>query len=135
MGDAMHGWLIRHRHASHNETAAENGDIDVMAYCRGMRWQTLAGFMPVFLLTGATPNSSGAEFSSSVDPSEGWKLTSGSKDVALYSRARTGSKLKEFRAIGSIDAPTYAVHAVIDDFEDYSVNRVSRGVKIGRAHV
>ena len=28
--------------------------------------------------------------------------------------------MKEFRAIGSIDAPTYAVHAVIDDFEDYA---------------
>jgi len=91
-----------------------------MAYYHGVHWRTLAGFMPVFLLTGAIPNSSGAEFSSSVDPNEGWKVASGSKDVALYSRVHAGSKLKEFRAIGSIDAPTYAVHAVIDDFEDYA---------------
>src|SRR5437667_436742 len=75
-----------------------------------MYWRTLAGFMPVFLLTGAIPNSSGAECSSSVDPSEGWKVTSGSKDVALYSRARAGSRMKEFRAIGSIDAPTYSIY-------------------------
>jgi len=116
----MRGWLICHRRGSHNEAATENGDIDVMAYCRGMHWRTLAGFMPVFLLTGTIPNAFGAEFSSSVDPNEGWKVTSGSKDVALYSRARAGSRLKEFRAIGSIDAPTDAVHAVIDDFEDYA---------------
>jgi hypothetical protein len=91
-----------------------------MAYRHGMHWRTLAGFMPVFLLIGAILNAFGAEFSSSVSPNEGWKVASGSKDVALYSRAHTGSQLKEFRAIGSIDAPTYAVHAVIDDFEDYA---------------
>ena len=32
---------------------------------------------------------------------------------------RAGSPIKEFKAIGAIDAPTGAVHAVIDDFEDY----------------
>lgn len=61
-----------------------------------------------------------AEFSSSVDSSEGWKLASQSKDVAIYSRPRAGSGLKEFRAIGSISAPTGTVHAVIDDLENYS---------------
>src|SRR5438552_3953561 len=90
-----------------------------MMYYRRMHWRTLAGFMPVFLLAGAIPKTFGAEFSNSENPSEGWKLTSGSKDVAIYSRAHAGSKLKEFRAIGSIDAPTYAVHAVIEDFENY----------------
>ena len=88
-------------------------------YYRRMHWRTLAGFMPVFLLAGAIPQTFGAEFSNSENPGEGWKLTSGSKDVAIYSRAHAGSKLKEFRAIGSIDAPTYAVHAVIEDFENY----------------
>jgi hypothetical protein len=84
-----------------------------------MQWRTLAGFMPVFLLTGAIPRTFGAERFNSIDPNEGWKLTSESKDVAIYSRAHAGSGLKEFRAIGSIDAPTYAVHAVIEDFENY----------------
>jgi len=70
-------------------------------------------------LSGITVTAFGAEFSSSVNPSEGWKLTSGSKDVAIYSRPHAGSRLKEFRAVGSIDAPTWAVHAVIDDFENY----------------
>jgi len=90
-----------------------------MMYYRRMHWRTLAGFMPVFLLAGAIPKTFGGEFSNSVNPNEGWKLTSGSKDVAIYSRAHAGSKLKEFRAIGSIDAPTCAVHAVIEDFENY----------------
>jgi hypothetical protein len=84
-----------------------------------VHWRTLAGFTPVFLLTGAIPNAFGAEFSSSVNPNEGWKLVSESKDIALYSRPRAGSPLKEFKAIGDIDAPSGAVHAVIDDFENY----------------
>ncbi len=37
----------------------------------------------------------------------------------LYSRLRPGSKLKEFKAVGEIDAPTRAVHNVLDDFEQY----------------
>ena len=60
-----------------------------------------------------------SELPNSVDPNEGWKLASGSKGLAIYSRAHPDSPLKEFRAIGSIDAPTSAVHAVLDDFENY----------------
>jgi hypothetical protein len=97
----------------------KNGDIDGMRVLSRVHWRTLAGFTPVFLLTGAIPNAFGAEFSSSVNPNEGWKLVSGSKDIALYSRPRAGSPLKEFKAIGGIDAPSAAVHAVIDDFENY----------------
>ena len=78
-----------------------------------VHWRTLAGFTPVFLLTGAIPNAFGAEFSSFVNPNEGWKLISGNKDIALYSRARAGSPLKEFKAIGGIDAPSGAVHAIV----------------------
>ena len=39
--------------------------------------------------------------------------------MIIYSRPHTDSNLKEFKAIGSIDASSYAVHAVIDDFENY----------------
>ena len=41
------------------------------------------------------------------------------KNVAIYSRPRPGSQLKEFKAVGPIDAPTGAVCAVIDDFQNY----------------
>jgi Polyketide cyclase / dehydrase and lipid transport len=82
-----------------------------------MRRSLLHGF--VLLLFGIAITALGAESSSSVNPNEGWKPASGSKDVAIYSRARAGSSLKEFRAIGAIDAPTSAVHAVLDDFENY----------------
>jgi polyketide cyclase/dehydrase/lipid transport protein len=79
--------------------------------------QVLRGF--AFVIVATYAKSFGAEFSSSVDPNEGWKLTSRSKDVAIYSRTHADSWLREFRAIGSIDAPTCAVHSVIDDFENY----------------
>ena len=53
------------------------------------------------------------------DPNDGWKLASTTQGVKIYSRARAGSPIKEFKAIGEIDAPTPVVNAVIDDFENY----------------
>ena len=55
----------------------------------------------------------------STDPAEGWTQESAGKDVAIHSRARTGSAVKEFRAVGLIDAPPAAVFAVLDDSEAY----------------
>jgi hypothetical protein len=56
---------------------------------------------------------------SSFDPNDGWKIATKVKDVTIYSRLHPGSHLKEFTAVGSIDASTRAVHAVLDDFENY----------------
>jgi len=95
----------------------KNGEAAKIAYHRAMQWRIRSGFAMVLVFGGRIGLAS--ELPKSVDPSEGWKLASGSKDVAIYSRAHAGSPLKEFRAIGSIDAPTSAVHAVIDDFENY----------------
>src|SRR5436309_14939803 len=51
---------------------------------------------------------------------EGWKPAAvRENNVAIYSRARPGSPLKEFKAVGPIDAPTYAVCAVIDYLQHY----------------
>jgi hypothetical protein len=55
----------------------------------------------------------------SINQDSDWKLSAREKDVAIYSRLRPGSPLKEFKAIGAIDAPTSAVSAVIDDFQNY----------------
>ena len=52
--------------------------------------------------------------------SDGWKLDSQSAAIALYAKPRPNSSLKEFKAVGEIDAPIKTVHAVIDDFENYS---------------
>jgi hypothetical protein len=71
----------------------------------------------ISLLLAGSPTVFAAEESTNKDSD--WKLSAREKDVAIYSRARTGSRLKEFKAIGSIDAPTSAVGAVIDDFENY----------------
>jgi hypothetical protein len=46
-------------------------------------------------------------------------LSTREKDVAIYSRLRAGSPIKEFKAVGPIDAPTSSVCAVIDDFQNY----------------
>jgi hypothetical protein len=89
-----------------------------MAYCLAMQWRILTGFAMVFVL-GRTIGLA-SEFSRSVDPNEGWKLAAETKGVAIYSRPRADSQLKEFRAIGAIDAPTHTVHAVIDDLENYA---------------
>jgi hypothetical protein len=48
-----------------------------------------------------------------------WKIVAHDKDLDIYSRLRPGSPHKEFKAVGPIDAPTRAVGAVIDDFENY----------------
>jgi Polyketide cyclase / dehydrase and lipid transport len=82
-----------------------------------MQGRILAGFAMVFVFGGTIGLAS--ELPTSVDPKDGWKLASETKDVSIYSRAHAGSRLKEFRAIGPIDAPTSSVHAVIDDFENY----------------
>ncbi len=55
----------------------------------------------------------------SINKDSDWKLSTREKDVAIYSRLRPGSPLKEFKAIGAIDAPTCDVSAVIDDFQNY----------------
>ena len=60
-----------------------------------------------------------AEAPNAVDPNEGWKLAHQANQIAIYSRLHRGSQLKEFKAIGAIDAPTRAVHAVLDDFVNY----------------
>jgi hypothetical protein len=61
-----------------------------------------------------------AEAGKADDSQDDWKLATNSQDVTIYSRERSGSKVKELKAVGEIDAPSRAVHAVIDDLEGYS---------------
>lgn len=83
----------------------------------GMERPILGAVALSFVLAGTIGLA--AEPSHSVSASEGWKLVTETKDVAIFSRPHSGSSLKEFKAIGPIDAPTHAVHVVIDDFENY----------------
>jgi hypothetical protein len=82
-------------------------------YCRGMERRH---FPAILLFLAGTIS---ACLASEPPNSDGWKLGSESGGVILYSRQRPGSSLKEFRAVGAIDAPTRAVHGVIEDFESY----------------
>jgi hypothetical protein len=49
-----------------------------------------------------------------------WTVVKQTSGVTIYSRPHAGSKLKEFKAVGEIDAPTKTVHNVIDDVEAYT---------------
>lgn len=73
----------------------------------------------ILILAGIPDLSSGADPTPAASPAEDWKLASQSGAVMLYWRLHPGSKLKEFKAVGEIDAPTRAVHNVLDDFEEY----------------
>lgn len=62
---------------------------------------------------------SGQEVLKPIDPNDGWKLASQKNGITIYARVRAGSPIKEFKAVGEIDAPTPVVYAVIADFENY----------------
>src|SRR5438094_8079787 len=53
------------------------------------------------------------------EPENSWKLVKQSSGVAISSRPHPGSRLKEFKAVGEIEATTETVHKVIDDVEAY----------------
>jgi hypothetical protein len=71
------------------------------------------------LLLASGSNTFAGDVSSADNAKEDWKLSANTKELSIYSRPHADSRLKEFKAIGCIDAPTYAVRAVIDDFENY----------------
>jgi hypothetical protein len=70
-------------------------------------------------LSGTTNLLHAADAPKTGDASNGWNLDSQSGGVALYSRLRSGSSLKEFKAIGEVDAPAHSVHKVINDVPAY----------------
>lgn len=72
------------------------------------------------IVVGISAHCLASDPASAPSTSEGWKLDSQSGAIAIYSRPRSNSSLKEFKAIGEIDAPNRLVHAVIDDFANYS---------------
>lgn len=48
-----------------------------------------------------------------------WKLVKQASGVTIYSRPHSGAHLKEFRAIGEIDAACATAEEVIDDYQAY----------------
>jgi len=50
---------------------------------------------------------------------DGWSPSGNGSNLTLYSRPHAGSALKEFKAVGGIDAPTLMVHRVLDDIDSY----------------
>jgi hypothetical protein len=76
------------------------------------------GFLLVLILSAGTC-AFAAEPNLPSQSNDDWKLASKSGGVMLYSRTHPGSSLKEFKAVGEIDASTRTVHNVLDDFEQY----------------
>jgi hypothetical protein len=81
-----------------------------------MRCRILAG--TIYLLWGITCFA--AEELKAHQAGDEWKLTSTSGEVTIWSRRHPGSPLKEFKAIGQVDAPSRTVYGVIGDFESYT---------------
>ena len=50
---------------------------------------------------------------------EEWKLESEKDALAIHSRVRAGTGLREFKAVGTVEAPPDVVFAVLDDSEAY----------------
>src|SRR5713101_2188419 len=51
--------------------------------------------------------------------SDDWKFAMKTNGNTIYARLHEGSSLKEFKAVGDIDAPSRAVHGVIGDIDAY----------------
>ena len=79
-----------------------------------MRQRIFYGLMSAFL--AGLPAFCAAEESTN---GSGWTVAVRDNDVAIYCRPHPGSPLKEFKAVGPVDAPSQAVSAVIDDFQNY----------------
>jgi hypothetical protein len=75
--------------------------------------------LPMIFLVLAGAVCPASEPSKSGEANDGWKLATENNGVTIYSRPRSGSSLKEFKAVGQIDAPSHAVHGVIDDIDAY----------------
>ena len=54
------------------------------------------------------------------EPAKDWTPVKQTNGVAIYSRPHSGSHLREFKAVGEIDAAPKTVHNVLDDVEAYS---------------
>lgn len=75
--------------------------------------------LPAFLIfTGAVCLASEPVISDRTNAD--WKVAIDKDGVTIYSRPHPGSVLKEFKAIGDIDASSRAVHGVIDDIDAYA---------------
>lgn len=81
-----------------------------------MNWRGLGA---ILFFLGSAWSIFAVESIEPANPNDGWKFVKESSGVSLYSRTRAGTALKEFRAVGEIDAPTRAVHNVIDDIDGY----------------
>src|SRR5436190_22223214 len=79
-----------------------------------MEWRRLAA---VCVFLGET--SLATEIIQSPNPNDGWKFVKETGGISFSSRARAGSSLKEFRAVGEIDASSRTVHNVLDDVVAY----------------
>ncbi len=52
-------------------------------------------------------------------PPAGWEEIQRENNVIVYGRTRTGSSIRELRAVGTFDSPNWMVKNVLDDTEHY----------------
>jgi hypothetical protein len=84
-----------------------------------MQWRTIRLRVSILIWALAAPIAFSADVNNSKAVEGGWKLAAETKEAIIYSRPHQSSSLKEFKAVGSIDAPPSAVNAVLDDVASY----------------
>jgi hypothetical protein len=75
--------------------------------------------MPAIFLIFAGTIGLAAEPPKSGAAGDDWKFATKTNGITIYTRLHEGSSLKEFKAVGDIDAPSRAVHGVIGDIDAY----------------
>ncbi len=65
------------------------------------------------------PKSKPAPESGSENAGGNWEKESSAKGVTIHSRLHEGSQIREFKAVGSIEAPPATVFSILDDSESY----------------
>lgn len=77
----------------------------------------IASFICLLLLAGAP--TARPDDAPALSADTAWAHIDDKNGVALYSRARIGSGIKEFKGTGEIDAPPQMVQKVLDDVGNY----------------
>jgi hypothetical protein len=79
--------------------------------------RSISSWVCLLLLAGAA--AARAQQGATITADTAWQSLDDREGVALFSRGRVGSALREFKAAGIIEAPPAAVQKVLEDVKDY----------------
>ncbi len=84
-----------------------------------MKWFAVIALVCLSLAPGHAENAVSGKGHADASSVGDWTEESSASGLVIYSRARNGSALREFKGVGVIDAMPQLVFAVLDDSEGY----------------